>query len=623
MKKEWYYAKNNMSDDSLVDHFADSKFGTNKWDSFAREIVQNSLDAVDDDSEPVEVVFDLNDSLELKDIPGGEKIKYVLSRCHQSATNKQTKSAYEKGMEILNKDKVYCMKISDYNTKGVKSGRDEAWGALVFDEGKSVKQRPGSSAGSHGVGKKVPFIISTCNTVFYSTKNKYLEDDTEKTDMLMQGKTVLITWKDEDGVRRYHKGWYGLYDDTLEESREKIQPLSDNNFDSINDYFIRSDRYGTDVIIVGVNAYGIESKIKKQIISAILSNFFVAIKEKKLVVTVFDERIDSSNYVDMVSRYYDSNEERSENTPLPDLINIYSKECMESVPLIVSGEKVGDIDIYFQLGNSNNKKRFAIFREHGMKIKEKAIRPDQPYTCFVIVKGKKINEQLSKLENAAHDNFITEDENMDMDKKAVNAHNEMMETIRKYIAEKCKIENVDEQEIEGLNSILRIPGQLATIRNKKHQIKKRKNKVAKKGKGIPDPKGRGFGGHGDGQGSPKKTGTGKGSIKEPGDIEGILYENYIVEPVFIKGNKKYILKFQVDRDIKNATIIIHSVNSENKIDDTMGNLIKDAYVGAQRHKIVNGKIEKLKLKKDQICEITLNIKDELVSKMKATMYIKD
>ena len=80
--------------------------------------------------------------------------------------------------------------------------------ALVFDEGISKKQRPGS-AGSHGVGKKVPFIISTCNTVFYATKNKYKENDIIQSDLLVQGKTALINWTDENGVLKCPEGWYG------------------------------------------------------------------------------------------------------------------------------------------------------------------------------------------------------------------------------------------------------------------------------------------------------------------------------------------------------------------------------------------------------------------------------
>ena len=46
--------------EELVDKFADSKFGMDKWTSFSREIIQNSLDARDDENAPVEVVFDLN-----------------------------------------------------------------------------------------------------------------------------------------------------------------------------------------------------------------------------------------------------------------------------------------------------------------------------------------------------------------------------------------------------------------------------------------------------------------------------------------------------------------------------------------------------------------------------------
>ena len=32
----------------------------------------------------------------------------------------------------LNKPYVYCLKVSDSNTKGVETGRDSAWGAFVF-----------------------------------------------------------------------------------------------------------------------------------------------------------------------------------------------------------------------------------------------------------------------------------------------------------------------------------------------------------------------------------------------------------------------------------------------------------------------------------------------------------
>ena len=44
----WYFAKTNKPSDTMVDEFSDSKSNLNKWNSFAREIIQNSLDVFDD-----------------------------------------------------------------------------------------------------------------------------------------------------------------------------------------------------------------------------------------------------------------------------------------------------------------------------------------------------------------------------------------------------------------------------------------------------------------------------------------------------------------------------------------------------------------------------------------------
>ena len=199
MEFKWHFSDESSQSNRSVDKFADSKFSIDRWTSFSREIIQNSLDARDDQGQPVEVVFDLNKNLTLDDIPGGRFTKSVLEKCAETAANKQTKQVYKKGVEILSKPYVYCLKVSDTNTIGVKTGRNEAWGALVFDEGITKKQRAGS-AGSHGVGKKVPFIVSACNTVFYATKNKYEVNGVNHSDLLVQGKTALISWKDDNDV---------------------------------------------------------------------------------------------------------------------------------------------------------------------------------------------------------------------------------------------------------------------------------------------------------------------------------------------------------------------------------------------------------------------------------------
>lgn len=59
---DWYFTKAEKPSDDYVDKFSDSKFTTDKWNSFAREIIQNSLDVHNDDlgdEIPVKVKFSL------------------------------------------------------------------------------------------------------------------------------------------------------------------------------------------------------------------------------------------------------------------------------------------------------------------------------------------------------------------------------------------------------------------------------------------------------------------------------------------------------------------------------------------------------------------------------------
>ena len=617
--KEWYYAINELPDDSFVDNFADSKFGIERWKSFTREIIQNSVDAVDDEGKPVRVVFDLNKELSLTDIPGGEKIRYVLERCYEAANNPQTERAYKKGLEILDKEKIYCLKVSDYNTIGVKTGRDEAWGALVCDEGKSVKQRPGS-AGSHGVGKKVPFIISTCNTVFYATKNKYVLDDEEKSDLLFQGKNVLITWTDDDQVRRYHKGFYGNVEEG-NEGRNKVLPINGDEFADINNYFLRESEYGTDVTIVGVNAYNNEEDIKNKIICSILDNFFVSILENKLIVEVFGEIINKNTFSTVVEKYYAT--EKPDGTDVGEFLKIFNDEHKISKDILLNETVIGSVDIYFSLGNNNNKKYYAIVRDHGMKITEKILYTDQPYTCLAIVRGDEVNQLIRGLENAAHDEFITDDPNMDMDEKSVSAFKYLEKILKEYIHSKCKIKDLKEQEIEGLENILSIPGQMAKLEEGSNRIRQRKSLATRSGMGHKDEEGKGYGGSKGEKKKRKRKGTGSGPVSPGGDVKGKLFDEYLTDPVFIKTDNGYILKFATDKDLKKASVAIHSINSEGQADSTLADIIEKAYIGENEVDIKNGIISDISLKKNEIQRISFDVKKNLVCKLRADVYYNE
>ena len=70
MNLGWYFSNESSSSNKSVDKFADSKFSIDRWTSFSREIIQNSLDARDDQNIPVRVVFDLNKHLALSLLQG-------------------------------------------------------------------------------------------------------------------------------------------------------------------------------------------------------------------------------------------------------------------------------------------------------------------------------------------------------------------------------------------------------------------------------------------------------------------------------------------------------------------------------------------------------------------------
>lgn len=592
MKQEWYFSDELCPSSELVDNFADSKFEIDKWTSFAREIIQNSLDAQRDENEPVEVFFDLNKSLKLTDIPGGERTKEILESCAAIATNHQTIKRYKKGLEILSKQYVHCLKISDKNTKGVETGRDKAWGAFVFDEGKSIKHRPGS-AGSHGVGKKVPFIISSCNTVFYATKN-------EADDCLMQGKTTLITWEDSEGKRKSGKGWYGLISEDTNDTRNIVRPIDANHCSDINPYFLRTDEYGTDVIIIGVNIYDNETEVKRSIISAVLESFFVAIKQNKLVINVFGDEINSSNFDDIIRKYYKEQSEKFK-VSLMDCLRVYTNDvsCVKDI-YNSDGNKIGEVKIYFGLGSEHNKKYYTIVRSHGMRIEDDIVKTaDQPFSAVVIIEGQELNDRLATLENAAHDKFITKDDDMEFDKEALKAISNVEKEVKSFITEQSKINAGEDQEIEGLTEFISIPGAVSSVKKSRNNPDVKRYKIPKK---------------------PPKPAPPTPPVENE---KYVVYENYVLEPTFIKKEKDYLLKLKVADNISKADLIIYSVNSEAKADNTIVDYIESIDIDGKRRHCVSGKVRDISIPEGKIIDIIVKMKHDVTYQLGASICVKE
>ncbi|MBP5444819.1 MAG: hypothetical protein J6Y28_01480 [Acholeplasmatales bacterium] len=618
--EKWYFTKTTSPKNIGVDKYADSKFGLDKWNSFTREIIQNSLDARDDSGNPVKVSFDITE-ISLDQMPGGDYIKKVVDAClSMNNINHQTRAMYQNAQKILDQLTIQLLKISDENTNGTASGIDDGWGALVYDEGVSKKNRPGS-AGSHGVGKKVPFMISGINTVFYSTKN-----DIES---LFEGKTSFVNF-DIDGETYDPEGWYGEVNDDETDRRKKVEPIIITDDTNIDDFFLRRDKKGTDVIIAGVEINDQLEESKKKIINSILENFFVAILEEKLVCNVFGEEVNKANFSIIMSKYYQTNKKNFSkideyknvfNGNLRDYYRVYCEEPMK-FPLEYEGITYGYVNLFFDKGNEKNKKYYCIVREHGMKIQDRQISNAETAFSGValitdvnspeIEEKERINGLLAARENAAHDDFVIEDEKIPCEERTKVLIESMYRQIEEYIISQTVINVSDETPLEGLDDMISMPSILskATLNRGSVVKKKNKKKTSKRGsaqraKNYDD----GTGGSGDGDKKHKDKGH-RNPAKEGDTFEANLLKNYTMEPVFFKVENKYVLKFAASENVKSAKIRVQAFSVDGKV-TFVNNLIKSATKNGKKMKVNGYFIEKVKINKDEINVLEIEIKDGL------------
>lgn len=633
----WYFPIESNASDRYVDEFADSKFSIDRWVSFTREVIQNSLDVVDTSLNPRKPVLVKMDYgfFHIDEIPGCVELFNCISSAMNGAinkqSNKQTINRYKKGLEVLSSDKICCFKVSDYNTIGVTSGRDAEWGALVYDEGKSVKNRPGS-AGSHGVGKKAPFIISSVNTVFYSTLNK-------KGERLFEGKTSLINWDDSEGNTRNGKGWFGNVDANNTDRRNRVAPILENEVDEFNPFFTRSKDVGTDVIIVGVNIEDFE-KIKIRVINSILENFFVAIKNHILEIDAFGEHINSENLSDYVEKYYLSKRknftkiEGIEKSVFGNLMNYYKAFSTDpiSFDVTVNNKRYGKCLVYFSLENDKNRKYYCIFRNHGMKIRDVELASaEQPFSAVVYIDdclednladADRLNARLSDVENAAHDDFVIDDEEFDCDSITKSLVETIYEKVKEIILDKTKIEALDDTPLEGLEDMLSIQGFLTSkVSNKKvAKIKKKKSKIRKKdtGKKAED--------YDDGVtnvgGKKHKKHKNEGENKpatEGSDIKATLFKKFASEPLFIKNDDEYNL-ILIPLEDANADIHISPISVEGNL-NYIPNLLTYAELNGCPLVLKDNTIKDAAIVKNQKNIVKIKIKNNYNYALECDLYV--
>ena len=402
-------------------------FAGKKISSLAREICQNSLDAVADENSAVIVEFQRHE-IYSSDIPGCNEYKNILNKCREfwitnDKKNDKTKIFLDRAIAQLNLPKTFVLRISDFNTTGLAEpynfDAQDGWNALTKIDGGATKT--GDSAGSFGIGKNAPFAYSFWRMVFYRTFN-------DKCERAAQGISRLVSYRLDDKNISAGVGYFG----------DPNQNLPVYRIAALNDIYRRLLR-GTDIFVYGFNG---GDSWKEDIFLAVLENFLVAICHDKLRVKVQGSEINKNNLGKIVT---------------DDTANYY--KILSGNGDVKFSEKdfhgMGKLKLGILLDNETKlNRKVLVVRKSGMKLFELDRFPRGiNFTGILELEGRELNEFFRELETPAHDKWEPT-----LYEKNPKLAKEYLTELKRWVRDEISnigAENIsDEVNVEGLGEML-------------------------------------------------------------------------------------------------------------------------------------------------------------------------
>lgn len=451
---KWYF-KNEGGNDVGPNDAIHLTFKGNLYYSIVREAIQNSLDAVNDDRFPVSVSFQYFDLDRLQYPSFFQLEEHINQSLEFYKTNSDAQrlfgdmikylSGTEKGKKKL---KISCLKISDSNTKGMSfyDGTDSPFYAFLRATGVSAKRLTGSG-GSFGFGKGAYFALSPIKTVVVSSKDA-------SNNVFFEGATRLTTHKNEIGVKITA---YGFYDNNNGE------PVTIE--ENIPEIFKRTET-GTDINIIGLWD---EVDRNRLMIKSVLNNFWLAIHEHKLVVTINDVTISKENLEQVIDEYFPTEFESGNATeieswnPKPYYKAVKYAEANDQFK--VFSDVLGTLGkvkmyVYLEKGLPN---RTALFRKPKMVVFKRTNRKINGYAAVFICESEEGNNILRLMENPAHNEWRKENYPSDegrIHKIARKAENEYSDYVNAKLDSLAKLNTSKKVAFLGLEEFLSIPEDL-------------------------------------------------------------------------------------------------------------------------------------------------------------------
>ena len=399
MDKRWRFPASTGGEIKGISSGDSETFKKSPFKAFAREILQNSIDARDSDEEPTKVVFSIFEIPTAK-IPGYVDLKKQIIRCREFWSHKNDYVAkYNEILDELDKEKITCLRVSDYNTTGligVETEDKKNNHFLALAKGTGVSEKPGVMAGgSKGVGKNAAFLMSSINTVFYSTRTNKDINENPGNFVGSIGVAELVSGYVKDDINEEKRDYTcGTGYFACDEQNSAIYELL-----NLDPNCSRLDESGTDIFIIGFES---NDDWKKEIINSLLDSFMSTIVRGELEVTIDDLLISKDTVSKIV---YDSSIVFNSNKS--NIISQYRLLSGDSAVKVYDIDtEYGSCDLYI-LPLSKEEEDLAthkcvMIRHPLMKIKEESLGQSFRVSAMCIIGEGRLGEELRNIENPQH-----------------------------------------------------------------------------------------------------------------------------------------------------------------------------------------------------------------------------
>lgn len=440
----WRFPDNNYTSENGLDTSDMEMFKKDPVSSLAREICQNSIDAALGEK-PVRIEFSLF-QVAREEIPGINELAAQIDACYKYKKDSlKEEPTLRELKKSISRDPITCLRISDFNTSGIGGVKANKSGSPFYDltKGSGVSNKVGSSGGSKGIGKFASFVVSTTNTVFYSTK---ANDGTSGFIGISKLRSAPIPGKDED-LLTIGVGYYAESDRNLPISHEL----------HLDKGFVRSEKqYGTDVYIIGFNNF---KGWQYDIIAKVLESFMVAVMRDKLEVIVDGITVNQSTVGNIIydeafrsGRKNKYREIRAQYELLQDDESVIVKE----LPVDENNTVTVYLKQYGQQDEGNATKHCIMVRYPYMKITY--IKPGAflPFSAICVIPDSELNKKLRAIENPQHTDWeIKRLNDLPDEKRTTREMKKSLETaVNDFIKEVLRASSGETTDIEGAGEYL-------------------------------------------------------------------------------------------------------------------------------------------------------------------------